>query len=147
MDAFYINNYNLAGFTGPSLSLSASLTALCSSFGWTCTGRNPHGITSMNHFNADQATCGYGCSGNPYDAWWAFDVLGWGDSHEMGHNIQALHIDDSSGNRATGEVSNNIYPSHIIYAWNKTHTRGTRRTPASIVSRRTSWNRICSTKG
>jgi Peptidase M60, enhancin and enhancin-like len=74
-------------------------------------------------------------------------VLGWGDSHEMGHNIQALHIDDSSGNRATGEVSNNIYPSHIIYAWNKTHTRGTRRTPARIVSRRTSWNRICSTKG
>jgi hypothetical protein len=38
--------------------------------------------------NADQATCGYGCSGNPYDAYWAFDPVGHGDVHEVGHNIE-----------------------------------------------------------
>ncbi|MFM7679418.1 MAG: ImpA family metalloprotease [Roseiflexaceae bacterium] len=119
MEGFYVAIYNLAGFTGPALSLNASVTAQCTDLGWVCTGRNPHGITSMNHFNADQATCGYGCSGNPYDAWWAFDVLGWGDSHEMGHNIQALHINNSDGGLETGEVSNNVFPSFVVYKWNQ----------------------------
>lgn len=38
--------------------------------------------------NADQATCGYGCSGNPYDAYWAFSPLGHGDLHELGHGLE-----------------------------------------------------------
>ncbi|MBM4411827.1 MAG: hypothetical protein FJ040_00035 [Chloroflexi bacterium] len=119
MNSFYIANYNLAGFTGPSLSLSPTLETICDDMGWTCTGRSLHGITSMNHFNADQATCGYGCSGNPYDAWWAFDPLGWGDSHEMGHNIQRLHINNRNGSTATGEVSNNVFPSFVVHLWNR----------------------------
>ena len=40
----------------------------------------------VQHFNADKPTCGYGCSGNPYDAGWAFAPLGHGDLHEVGHN-------------------------------------------------------------
>lgn len=49
----------------------------------------------MQHFNADQATCGYGCSGNPYDAWWSFSVIGWGDNHEMGESINNSSIDST----------------------------------------------------
>ncbi len=52
-----------------------------------------HGLTLENwdrvqHFNSDQATCGYGCSGNPYDAYWSFAPLGHGDLHEVGHNLE-----------------------------------------------------------
>ena len=42
----------------------------------------------VQHFNADQPTCGSGCSGNPYDADWAFNVLAHGDLHEVGHNME-----------------------------------------------------------
>ncbi|WP_020584056.1 ImpA family metalloprotease [Endozoicomonas elysicola] len=45
-------------------------------------------IDQVKHMNADQATCGYGCSGNPYDAYWAFDPLGHGDLHELGHGLE-----------------------------------------------------------
>jgi hypothetical protein len=38
--------------------------------------------------NADQATCGSGCSGNPYDAYWAFEPIGHGDIHEIGHGLE-----------------------------------------------------------
>ncbi len=38
--------------------------------------------------NADQANCGYGCSGNPYDAYWSFHPLGHGDLHELGHGLE-----------------------------------------------------------
>lgn len=45
-------------------------------------------IDVVKHMNADQATCGYGCSGNPYDAYWAFSPLGHGDLHELGHGLE-----------------------------------------------------------
>ncbi|CAM3757663.1 ImpA family metalloprotease [Parendozoicomonas haliclonae] len=45
-------------------------------------------IDMVKHMNADQATCGYGCSGNPYDAYWDFDPLGHGDIHELGHGLE-----------------------------------------------------------
>jgi hypothetical protein len=86
--AFYQVNYNLAGFTGAGLAISPQMAALCAARGWNastglpCVDMNIHGLKGMQHFNADQATCGYGCSGNPYDAWWSFSLTGWGDSHE-----------------------------------------------------------------
>ncbi len=43
----------------------------------------------VQHFNADQQSCGFGCSGNPYDADWNFSVLGHGDLHEVGHTIES----------------------------------------------------------
>jgi hypothetical protein len=45
-------------------------------------------IDFIKHMNADQASCGYGCSGNPYDAYWAFSPLGHGDLHELGHGLE-----------------------------------------------------------
>ena len=42
----------------------------------------------VKHMNADQATCGYGCSGNPYDAYWAYSPIGHGDVHELGHGLE-----------------------------------------------------------
>jgi len=46
----------------------------------------------VKHMNADQAACGYGCSGNPYDAYWAFDPLSHGDLHEIGHSLERAHF-------------------------------------------------------
>jgi hypothetical protein len=46
----------------------------------------------VQHMNADQALCGYGCSGNPYDAYWAFDPIGHGDIHEIGHNLEKVRF-------------------------------------------------------
>jgi hypothetical protein len=42
----------------------------------------------VQHMNADKASCGYGCSGNPYDAGWSFYPIGHGDLHELGHGLQ-----------------------------------------------------------
>jgi len=42
----------------------------------------------VKHMNADQAACGYGCSGNPYDAFWSFDPISHGDIHEVGHSLE-----------------------------------------------------------
>ncbi len=115
---FYQSIFNLAGFTGQSLSLDSKVSALCADKGWNCTDPAVHGMFGMWHFNSDQATCGYGCSGNPYDAWWAFEPLGWGDAHEVGHGQQRprMQIDN-----VTGEVSNNIFPIHTVYSYNATH--------------------------
>ncbi len=45
-------------------------------------------LDTVKHMNADQATCGYGCSGNPYDAYWDFNPIGHGDIHELGHGLE-----------------------------------------------------------
>ncbi len=43
---------------------------------------------SIKHFNADQALCGYGCSWNPYDAYWAFSIVWHWDIHEIWHWLE-----------------------------------------------------------
>ena len=40
------------------------------------------------HMNADLPSCGFGCSGNPWDALWEFNPLGHGDIHELGHSLE-----------------------------------------------------------
>ena len=62
---FYQSIFNLAGFTGQSLSLDSKVSALCADKGWNCTDPAVHGMFGMWHFNSDQATCGYGCSATP----------------------------------------------------------------------------------
>lgn len=47
---------------------------------------------TVHHFNADQPTCGVGCSGNPYDARWHFQPTGHGDLHEIGHTIERKEL-------------------------------------------------------
>ncbi len=106
------DTYELAGFNAASgrLNLSASVKAYCAAKGWDCTGPQ-HRRDEMQHVISDvHAACGDGCSGNPYDQDWAFGPLGWGESHEIGHNLQRSRLKIYGG--LSGEVSNNIFPMH-----------------------------------
>jgi hypothetical protein len=73
----------LAGFQGPNIDPIPELHDFANANGWTI-----NTLDKVQHMNADQATCGYGCSGNPYDAYWAFNPTGHGDVHELGHGLQ-----------------------------------------------------------
>lgn len=116
----YKDIYGLAGMVGAGIVQPAKVLAFCTAHGWDCTSVGLHGMTNIQHINADRAYCGYGCSGNPYDQYWAFTPLGWGESHEIGHNLQRsrLKIYDS----ASTEVSNNIFPTHKWWRFNKLTT-------------------------
>ena len=73
----------LAGFMGPGIGVVSEIHDFASSKGWQMDNAD-----YVQHMNADQANCGYGCSGNPYDAYWAFSPIGHGDIHEFGHNLE-----------------------------------------------------------
>lgn len=81
----YIHNFPhvLAGFKGPNIDVVSEIHNFATSNGFTI-----ENLDLVKHMNADQATCGSGCSGNPYDAYWAFDPIGHGDIHEMGHGLE-----------------------------------------------------------
>jgi len=81
----YIHNFPhvLAGFKGPNIDVVPEIHNFATANGFTI-----ENLDLVKHMNADQATCGYGCSGNPYDAYWAFDAIGHGDIHEMGHGLE-----------------------------------------------------------
>ncbi|WP_308873954.1 ImpA family metalloprotease [Thiothrix subterranea] len=81
----YIHNFPhvLAGFKGPNIDVVPEIHDFATANGFTI-----ENLDLVKHMNADQATCGYGCSGNPYDAYWAFDPIGHGDIHEMGHGLE-----------------------------------------------------------
>ena len=123
--------YTLAGFKvqGKTLaeSLPADVLASCSGlFGRDlCIDAGLHTRQLIQHANYDQnAHCGSGCSGNPWDAAWNISPTGWGDNHELGHNLQTnkLNVQYVSaadrnnwaqyGSRA-GENSNNIFPYFV----------------------------------
>jgi len=106
------DTYELAGFNSSSgqLTLASTVSTFCNSKGWDCTGPQ-HRRDTMQHVISDvHAKCGDGCSGNPYDQDWPFDPLGWGESHEIGHNLQTGRLMIYSGQST--EVSNNIFPMH-----------------------------------
>jgi len=81
----YTSNFPhvLAGFQGPGVEWEPEIQGYIENQGWTV-----HTIDQVKHMNADQALCGYGCSGNPYDAYWSFHPLGHGDIHELGHGLE-----------------------------------------------------------
>lgn len=113
------DTYELAGFNSATggFSLPASVTAFCSTAGWDCTGTQ-HRRDVMQHVIADTvAACGAGCSGNPYDQNWALEPLGWGETHEIGHNLQRSRLNIYGGQST--EVSNNIFPLHKQMAFNR----------------------------
>ena len=112
------DTYELAGFNSASgqYTLSANVRAFCQAKGWDCTGLQ-HRRDVMQHVIADKSSCGYGCSGNPYDQSWAFEPLGWGESHEIGHGLQKDRL-KIYGARS-GEVSNNVYPMHKQIQFNQ----------------------------
>ncbi len=81
----YMHNYPhvLAGFQGPGIDVVPEIHDFSNEKGWTI-----NSLDRVKHMNADQAACGYGCSGNPYDAYWSFNPTGHGDVHEHGHGLQ-----------------------------------------------------------
>ena len=81
----FTSNYpfGLAGFKSSSITPIAEVVNFAND-----NGLNIRKIDFVKHMNSDQATCGIGCSGNPYDAFWAFRPTGHGDIHEIGHSLQ-----------------------------------------------------------
>lgn len=113
------DTYELAGFNSSTAGryvLSPAVVSFCALKGWDCTGAQ-HRREVMQHVIADaHAACGNGCSGNPYDQDWAFTPLGWGETHEIGHNLQRGRLNIYAGQ--SGEVSNNIFPVHKRVQYN-----------------------------
>ncbi len=110
------NSYNLAGFTADGLSLKSSVQSFCDTHNWLCVDVNIHGKPAVQHINIDKyAHCGGGCAGNPYDQSWNLNPLGWGESHEIGHNLQRERL-KIEGGRST-EVSNQIFPIYKNVTW------------------------------
>lgn len=101
----YMHNFPhiLAGFQGPGIDAVPELHDFATTNGWTIDT-----LDFVKHMNADQASCGYGCSGNPYDAYWAFDPIGHGDVHELGHGLQ-------SGRRFNGWENHTMTNYYAFY--------------------------------
>ena len=100
----------LAGFQGPNIDTVAEIVDFASSHNLTVAQLN-----TVKHMNADQATCGSGCSGNPYDAFWNFNPLGHGDIHELGHGLEhsKLRFDGVDGHASTNPYS--YYTKYMNY--------------------------------
>lgn len=81
----YAHNFalGLAGYSGPGIDLNTEVTSFAQNHDLAIAS-----IDQVKHMNADQANCGYGCSGNPYDAYWSFSPVGHGDIHEIGHGLE-----------------------------------------------------------
>lgn len=111
VNLFFESDYDLAGFARSGRVLPTSVQSFCSTRGWNCTDATLHRGPSTQHINVDvYAQCGAGCSGNPYDQTWGLSPRGWGESHELGHNLQRGELNVHGGR--SGEVSNNLFPLH-----------------------------------
>lgn len=122
--------YTLAGFKIQGKTLAESLptevvSACTALLGDDCLDESLNTRTLIQHANYDQnAHCGSGCSGNPWDAAWNISPTGWGDNHELGHNLQTNRLNvqyaaasdrdnwPGYGSRA-GENSNNLFPYFV----------------------------------
>ena len=82
----YTHGYEkaLGGFEGPNIEVLSEVVSFANSKGVALAYKD-----QIHHFNADRASCGAGCSGNPYDANWNFNPLGHGDLHEIGHTQES----------------------------------------------------------
>ncbi len=124
--------YRLAGFKLHGQTLQQSLPAEVQSacvglLGEDCLDTTLNTRTLIQHANYDQnAQCASGCSGNPWDASWVINPLGWGDNHELGHNLQVgrLNVHYVPADKAdhwpdyrnrAGENSNNIFPYYVLW--------------------------------
>lgn len=85
----YVHNFPhvLAGFQGPDIDVVDEIHDFATANNFTVDN-----LDLVKHMNADQATCGYGCSGNPYDAYWSFSPTGHGDIHELGHGLEKWRL-------------------------------------------------------
>ncbi len=94
----------LAGFTGEGISAHPEVHGWASEQGFTVPT-----LDLVKHGTMDQASCGAGCSGNPYDASWAFSPVAHGDLHELGHSIQRERFQLTHDDRQ--------YPNHAATNW------------------------------
>ena len=99
----------LAGFKGPGIDVVPEIHDFADAKGWEI-----NNLDLVKHMNADQATCGYGCSGNPYDAYWSYDPIGHGDVHELGHGLQG-------GMRFVGWQNHSMTNYYSYYTKSKYH--------------------------
>ncbi|MCP4326698.1 MAG: hypothetical protein GY787_33700 [Alteromonadales bacterium] len=104
------NVHVLAGFQGPGIDVIPEVHDFV-----TARGLSVDTIDIVKHMNADQPTCGGGCSGNPYDAGWNFSPTGHGDIHELGHGIEraSMRFEGYGGHSNTNFYS---YFTKSIYA-------------------------------
>ncbi len=127
-DYLIAGNYSLAGYTGEGLpALRNEVVAWCTGSGFDsfyydgetrdlCTDPALHPKRRKQHVNSDvSAQCGSLCAGNPFDSSYAIGPLGWGENHEMGHNLQRHRLKIYGGR--SGEVSNNVFPIHTLWRW------------------------------
>ena len=105
------NPMSLAGYKGPGIEVIDEVK------NWADNKNIPIENTDfVKHMNADQALCGTGCSGNPYDAYWAFDPISHGDIHEVGHSLErALFLAEGWERHA----STNFYAYYTQTRYNK----------------------------
>ncbi len=107
-----LHNYPhiLAGFQGPNINTVDEISNFA-----TAHNIEMVELDIVKHMNADQATCGSGCSGNPYDAFWSFNPLGHGDIHELGHGLEnkRLRFDDFDSHASTNPYS--YYTKYMNY--------------------------------
>jgi len=75
----------VTGLQGPGIDVVPEIHNFANDHQWTIDKFD--GVRVVQHVNADQANCGYGCSGNPYDSYAEFSPVSGIDQHEMGHNI------------------------------------------------------------
>ncbi|HCE9325946.1 TPA: hypothetical protein NH024_001122 [Pseudomonas aeruginosa] len=110
-EVFIDDAYTLAGFAIPNQAKTPAIQQECAVHGWDCDSETLHKLPGTQHINVDQyAQCGGGCSGNPYDQTWGLNPRGWGESHELGHNLQVNRLKVYGGR--SGEISNQIFPLH-----------------------------------
>jgi hypothetical protein len=131
--------YRMAGLKIDGEPLSSSLPTevqrLCQFLKWNCLDEKIHRITGVQHLTYDAyAACGQLCSGNPITSSTAPAPIGWGEGHELGHNLQrtALNIywpDTRLGKQMdvinswpsysmrSTEASNNIFPYFNQWAY------------------------------
>lgn len=99
----------MAGFQGSGITERAEVHGWADSMGLSVPT-----LDLVKHGNMDQATCGSGCSGNPYDAYWAFTPIGHGDLHELGHSLQ--------NGRFQLSHSGQSYGNHAVTNWTPFHS-------------------------
>lgn len=141
--------YTLAGLKIPGKALAESLPddvkmACMNMLGDKCLDEALHSRNKIQHSNYDQnAQCGSGCSGNPWDSAGNINPIGWLDNHELGHNLQTNRLNvqyaavgeadnwASYNSRAT-ENSNNIFP--YVVRWQAHYLRDGNTTPITSGS-------------
>lgn len=131
---FFRNQYITVGWKPPGLTLNESIPApvqaICRHLNYTeCWDTKINSPFNIQHTNYDEdANCGNGCSGNPWDADWEFKTVAWGEGHELGHNLQKSWFNTeyypnadrntwSKVQRTVGEASNNVFPYYNKWRW------------------------------